>query len=779
MHWKFQERTRQPNATPLLMCSLLMALAAQMGFAQNEGPNLIPNPGFAGDSGLVIGTTGTVPDLWRGFAVAGGAAQIDIEALPANSLFAGSPAINAVRLTVTNPAGDQGFDHEDTQFALESGHGYQARVYMKSGNAGGASQTVSVGFPVFENGAFTGRSSGSFVVDVGDTWQLYSGPVFNEVDGTTADVSFRAVGGGSVLIALPTVSGPSPGYPPIFTTGREYGSTDPYVSTSFFHWYTSSVGQVSGPWRPLEGRDAWTGNAPFWRRQIKDVMDAGIDVLYVHLLPVLETQRIELFRALTQLRAEGYDVPKVAPFLDTVLTWGAGPIDLATAAGKDALAAQYTRWYEQYFSASPDAFAASFLLRVDGRAAMDSWWLLPTWTQNLNQWSRADLESRMQAAFPTVFQNGVYFIGTETGSPAWADERIHQFSNTAYFSDFEFDGVRTGTLKAGYWDQNIRFPGIFLPRDGGTHYIDAWNDLNATAAGSPPIYHAYIESWNEYDEGSGIYSGDPGPPYIDPFNTSGNDDSWSVAANPREYIDTTAAGAAVFRADAGRDAMFLWNDIPATMVAGETRTLRLVVRNEGSEEWSGADDHNLGQNDTDTFIFGTGRHPVDDVAAESSVYGGVFKGRPILFEIEVTAPAAPGEYEFNWQMVKDDESDFFGETLTTTILVDIDSDGDGMIDTSDNCTLIANPDQDDSDGDGIGNRCDADIANPNNCLVDLNDLAAMRIAFLSTSGTPNWNPDADFDNNGAIDLSDLSILRVFFLLPPGPAASPNEDSGCL
>ena len=41
----------------------------------------------------------------------------------------------------------------------------------------------------------------------------------------------------------------------------------------------------------------------------------------------------------------------------------------------------------------------------------------------------------------------------------------------------------------------------------------------------------------------------------------------------------------------------------------------------------------------------------------------------------------------------------------------IDRDGDGIPDTSDNCTLVANADQRDTDGDGYGNRCDGDFDN--------------------------------------------------------------------
>ena len=59
----------------------------------------------------------------------------------------------------------------------------------------------------------------------------------------------------------------------------------------------------------------------------------------------------------------------------------------------------------------------------------------------------------------------------------------------------------------------------------------------------------------------------------------------------------------------------------------------------------------------------------------------------------------------------------------------MDTDGDGVIDADDNCTLVSNPTQLDTDGDNIGNFCDPDIATPNDCFVDFLDLGAMKAVF--------------------------------------------------
>jgi hypothetical protein len=60
------------------------------------------------------------------------------------------------------------------------------------------------------------------------------------------------------------------------------------------------------------------------------------------------------------------------------------------------------------------------------------------------------------------------------------------------------------------------------------------------------------------------------------------------------------------------------------------------------------------------------------------------------------------------------------------------TDGDSIADSSDNCTLVQNNDQRDTDGDGYGNRCDPDF--DNNGIVQAADLAYFKSMFFSAPG---------------------------------------------
>jgi photosystem II stability/assembly factor-like uncharacterized protein len=109
----------------------------------------------------------------------------------------------------------------------------------------------------------------------------------------------------------------------------------------------------------------------------------------------------------------------------------------------------------------------------------------------------------------------------------------------------------------------------------------------------------------------------------------------------------------------------------------------------------------------------------------------------------------------------------FGRGMWKTDLPVDDADGDGVPDSGDNCTEVANASQCDTNGDGYGNACDADVDNSG--ITNFADLALLRAAFFTTPADPEWNPDADFDCNDAIGFTDLGVMKGGFFLPPGPS----------
>jgi len=90
-----------------------------------------------------------------------------------------------------------------------------------------------------------------------------------------------------------------------------------------------------------------------------------------------------------------------------------------------------------------------------------------------------------------------------------------------------------------------------------------------------------------------------------------------------------------------------------------------------------------------------------------------------------------------------------------------DSDGDGIANKYDNCSRKSNPDQRDTNGDGFGNACDADLNNDG--ATNAQDTVLFRSSFGST------NADADFNGNGVVNAADATIYRSLLGSPPGPA----------
>jgi len=451
------------------------------------------------------------------------------------------------------------------------------------------------------------------------------------------------------------------------TSAKPFDLDEHIISTSFFHWYTATSGQLSSPWMASDGRENWTGESGWWRTQIKQVMLANIDVLYVHLIPSMEQQRINLFRALAEMRYDGYDVPKVVPFLDPIITWNPNSYSLAIESNRTMIVDQYIRFFNQYYSVNTDEYADDYIGIIDGRVALDTWHLGNNFT-SISSFHRNHMEDPLAAEFGAehpIFNNGIYQITTESGNTfSFADEQVRQFQSQEYSHVTDYNGIKSDQLKPGYWDQNVRDPGTCFKRDGGVHYAHAW----ATYPDALTVKRVYIESWNEYDEGSGIYSANPTQIYRRASNTSTDD--WSLTDDPLEYIKTTFNAARTFKRFEfiPKDSKIIWHNMPTNMIAGQTNHCTVYVRNTGFDLWTSSNNYKFGQADTDTDIFGPGRYYFNDNENETDLYLGIFKGRPVKFDVEVIAPNYSDVYETHWRMLQEGV-EWFGEEMTNTIYV--------------------------------------------------------------------------------------------------------------
>jgi uncharacterized protein (TIGR03790 family) len=103
-----------------------------------------------------------------------------------------------------------------------------------------------------------------------------------------------------------------------------------------------------------------------------------------------------------------------------------------------------------------------------------------------------------------------------------------------------------------------------------------------------------------------------------------------------------------------------------------------------------------------------------------------------------------------------------------------DLDGDGVPDSKDNCVEIPNPDQRDTDGDGVGNLCDPDVDKDGVVTTSWGRVLPLEAAGDVERIALAWkrrvyNPDYDLNGDGLVDESDLGIAQLFLFLPPGPS----------
>ncbi len=103
-------------------------------------------------------------------------------------------------------------------------------------------------------------------------------------------------------------------------------------------------------------------------------------------------------------------------------------------------------------------------------------------------------------------------------------------------------------------------------------------------------------------------------------------------------------------------------------------------------------------------------------------------------------------------------------TLTSASAFAVDTDGDGVDNNLDNCITVANADQRDTNGNQIGNVCDADFNGDG--IVDAFDIPLFRTAFGQSTF-----PNEDMNGDGIVDAFDIPLFRAAFGNPPGPSCA--------
>lgn len=96
-----------------------------------------------------------------------------------------------------------------------------------------------------------------------------------------------------------------------------------------------------------------------------------------------------------------------------------------------------------------------------------------------------------------------------------------------------------------------------------------------------------------------------------------------------------------------------------------------------------------------------------------------------------------------------------------------DSDGDGLQDAVDNCILVANPAQCDSDGDNYGNACDGDLNNSG--ATNAQDVTLFRDELGQPSLSSTGYNAADINCNGTVNAQDATLFQQLVGLPSGPS----------
>ncbi len=206
----------------------------------------------------------------------------------------------------------------------------------------------------------------------------------------------------------------------------------------------------------------------------------------------------------------------------------------------------------------------------------------------------------------------------------------------------------------------------------------SWYGTTKTAPLTPSVNINIVENGacgsraTDYPSGATGWGGgsfcDKGTaPSPDPtFPSQGNSVNWTCAG-----IGASATDASCTATVAGANEAICVDtstSIPTTMLVGQSYPVTVTMQNDGSNNWTAAANYKLGsQNPADNTTWGLNR---------VNLSGGdnITKPNNKVFSFNVTAPAIPGNYTMQWQMVEEGV-EWFGEMCPGGAGVDIQVSG--------------------------------------------------------------------------------------------------------
>ena len=323
--------------------------------------------------------------------------------------------------------------------------------------------------------------------------------------------------------------------PPRVATGRVIPvqpdnqlNTKIWIGGVFFHWYGMNDnglpnGQWYSPWPPLEGRDKWDGSVGFYARQTMLYRYAGFNMIPfqdVHDRTQDQRNHLEAIKLLGDVNerrklmstmndeyqmivfpgvtAEELVPPKVSPFIDQ------GSFPEAHRVKDFTKQADKEEFYTHLSDMVRDMIE---LVGYEGLTYYKNKLLVNVWYVPGAESAKRDFYPWVSDALYHEFGIEAYFSVHHAWKTAGADEFNYLFSGKTDLVEWNAQG--NVDLLVGYWPPDNAPHSYWVPRDGGKT-LKRGLDIVLGRIQDPcadRVKIIWVESYNEYTEGSGVYPG--------------------------------------------------------------------------------------------------------------------------------------------------------------------------------------------------------------------------------------------------------------------------------